>query len=240
MSISGEHVLVLRHVPFEDLGTLEDALRARSARITQVDAPLVDFSTIDPLAPDVLIVLGGPISANDDRTYPFLAAELRLLEARLQADLPTLGICLGSQLIARALGANVYSGRRKEIGWGAISLSPEGLASPLRHLENIDILHWHGDTFDLPDGAQRLASNDLYENQAFSIGRALALQFHVEVARLEPWLVGHAVELGDSGVDVRVLRDDSIARLPALRCATDTLLGDWLSGVTLASTGHAE
>ena len=111
-------VTALRHVAFEDLGTLEDLFAARKWKTTYVEAPVADWAAFDPLKPDVLVVLGGPIGAYEENIYPFLAAELAAIKKRLDADKPTLGICLGAQLIARALGANVYPNREKEVGWG--------------------------------------------------------------------------------------------------------------------------
>src|SRR5215475_13599627 len=122
---------------------------------------------------DLVISLGGPIGVYETEDYPFLMSELALLEYRLSRDLPTLGICLGSQLMAKALGGRVFKGLVKEIGWGTINLTDEGRSSCLKPLQDDDavVLHWHGDTFDLPRGAIKLASNLNYENQAFAYGR---------------------------------------------------------------------
>src|SRR6185436_5058732 len=132
------------------------------------------------------------------------------LEDRLSRRRPTLGICLGAQLIARVLGARVYPARAKEIGWHPLQLTSAGEASPLSHLRATSgqVLHWHGDTFDLPAGAAHLASTEVCPHQAFSIDAALALQFHLEVDvhRIERWLIGHVCELGVNGVDVAQLR----------------------------------
>ena len=151
-------------------------------------------------AADLLIVLGGPFGAYETETYPFLAREIGILERRLALGRPTLGICLGAQLMAKALGARVFPGPVKEVGWGRIDLTAEGRASALKPLsdDGAVVLHWHGDTFDLPDGATRLAANANYQNQAFSYDdRALALQFHLEAdgAVLEKWYSGNAGDL---------------------------------------------
>ena len=153
------------------------------------------------------MVLGGPIGAYETDIYPFLKSEIDLIEYRLSRDLPTLGICLGSQLMAKALGSRVFAGPVKEIGWGGIALTRDGASSCLNPLGEADarVLHWHGDSFDLPAGARRLASNAHYENQAFAYGRnALALQFHLEAdpRQLEEWYVGHAVELAAAKVSI--------------------------------------
>ena len=120
-----------------------------------------------------------------------------MIEKRIAAGLPTLGICLGAQLIARALGARVYPSGHTEIGWTPLALTDAGRASPVRHLDgaHTSMLHWHGDTFDLPDNATRLASTPACENQAFAWGNhVLGLQCHPEIRtdRFEPWLIGNA------------------------------------------------
>lgn len=205
--------VAIRHVSFEDLGLLEPLLAERGWEIEYRDAA-VDSLVLDT-DPDLLVVLGGPIGIYEEDDYPFLTEELRLVEKRLTSGRPTLGLCLGAQVLARALGARVYPGGTKEIGWAPITLTEAGRASPLRHLDpaETDVLHWHGDTFDLPDGALRLASTDLYENQAFLWGESvLALQFHAEVSadHLERWLVGHTVEIAaTAGVTVGRLRADA-------------------------------
>ena len=177
--------LAIKNVAFEDLGLIEPLLAARGFTVRYADAATDDLQALDPLAPDLLVVLGGPIGAYQEELYPFLRPELALIERRLQADRPTLGICLGSQLVARALGARVYPGSAgKEIGWAPIALTEAGAGSALRHLapERTPVFHWHGDTFDLPTGATRLASTAAYPNQAFRWGgHVLALQFHCEV-----------------------------------------------------------
>ena len=182
---------------------------------------------------DLLIVLGGPIGAYEDDRYPFLRTELALLERRLAKNRPTLGICLGSQLMARALGARVFPGSAKEIGWGRVELTEEGRASSLSPLaeENAEVLHWHGDTFDLPENAARLASTALYENQAFAFGKSgLGLQFHLEVGarQLEEWYVGHAVELNAAQVSIDSLRQKSAAVEKRVRAQTERIFNGWL------------
>ncbi|MCJ8278860.1 MAG: gamma-glutamyl-gamma-aminobutyrate hydrolase family protein [Rivularia sp. ALOHA_DT_140] len=137
---------VIRHIAFEDLGSLEIALQRKGYTIKYLEAGIDNLADIAPTE-DMLIVLGGPIGAYDEQDYPFIVDELRLLEQRLKADLPTLGICLGAQLMARALGAKVYPGVEKEIGWSGIKLTDEGKKSALIDLDvdNIPVLHWHGD-----------------------------------------------------------------------------------------------
>jgi GMP synthase (glutamine-hydrolysing) len=231
-------LMAIRHVCFEDLGSFEALLRNADFKITYVDAPQADFEEIDPLAPDVLVVLGGPISVYDERTYPFLREELRLLEERAVARLPTLGICLGAQLFVRALGARVYAGSRREIGWGALTLTEAGQASPMIHLggEHTRVLHWHGDTFDLPNGATLLASTALYTHQAFVWEKCLlGMQFHPEITArgLEAWYVGHAVELAAAGVSIERLRIEGAQYASTLEAYAEMFLHGWLREVGL-------
>lgn len=223
--------LVLRHVHFEDLGAFTPVLRARGYAITLVDAPGFDLATLDPLEPDLLIALGGPVGVGDVTAYPFLAAEQALLRARLEAERPTLGICLGAQLMALALGAAVGPTGVKEIGFSPLTLTEAGRQGPLARLDAAPVLHWHGDRFEIPPGGVCLASTAVCDNQAFAIGRhALGLQFHPEVDAdlIEPWLVGHAVELADAGLDPAALRADARRHGAALKMAGQAMLGDWL------------
>lgn len=228
--------LILRHVAFEDLGLFEPALRAQgwAPEYVEVGSDMLDPDALATVA--LLVVLGGPIGAYEEQTYPFLAQEVLALERRLAAGQPTLGICLGAQLMARALGARVYPGAHKEIGWAPVTLTEAGQASPLRVLgEAPTVLHWHGDTFDLPEGAQLLASSALYANQAFAYGpNALALQFHPEVSArgLERWFVGHAHELGATpGLSIAGLRADTRRFAPELVERTPEMLAQWLRGL---------
>ena len=232
-------VVAIRHVPFEDLGTLQGVLVEDGYEIEYVDAPLGGLADIDPLDCQLMVVLGGPIGAYEDDSYPFLRDELKLLEARLAADRPVLGICLGSQLMARALGARVYPGGQKEIGWSPVILSDAGKNSWLAQLgDGTSVLHWHGDTFDLPHGAIRLASTPLYANQAFLWGAsALALQFHLEVDShtLEAWLVGHAAEIASvPGLSVAALREATREHAVRMAKASADILRDWLGTVRYA------
>jgi GMP synthase (glutamine-hydrolysing) len=182
---------------------------------------------------DLLIVLGGPIGVYDTRAFPFLSEEVQLLERRLERGRPTLGICLGSQLMASALGSRVFGGPHKEIGWGQVTLTNEGSASCLAPLADADavVLHWHGDTFDLPNGAARLASSDIYDNQAFAYGQqVLALQFHVEAdpRSLEQWYVGHSVELAAAGISAADLRSATAKAADRSRAQAQQIFTTWL------------
>ena len=236
-SPAGRRAVVIRHVAFEDLGSFAEPLTRHGYRIEYVEAGLDDPGRMDAAGADLLIVLGGPISACDDRQYPFLADEVRILERRLGDDHATLGICLGSQLMARALGARVYGAGTKEVGWGPLSLTEAGGASALRHLapDKTPVLHWHGDTFDLPRGAVHLASTDACENQAFLWGaRGLALQFHPEATGrgLERWFIGHTLEIETTpGISVAALRDSTARAAPRLERQGPAFFDEWLAEV---------
>lgn len=161
-------VLALRHIHFEDLGNLEGLLSERGYQIRYLDATIDGLDDVDAAAPDLVVVLGGPIGAFDDARYPFLGAERALIRQRLQARRPLLGICLGAQLIARELGARVYPMGCKEIGFSPLALTPQGKTSALAHLHGAPVLHWHGDQFDIPNGALHLAATAAGAHQAFS------------------------------------------------------------------------
>jgi len=173
------HVHVLQHVPFEGLGSIEDWLSKKGTRVTFTQF----FDSVrlpSPAGLDLIIALGGPMSVNDEAQFPWLRDEKRFIADAIAGNKAVLGICLGAQLIASALGARVYPGAEKEIGWFPVSAgaaAPDSFAFPAR----ADVFHWHGETFDLPDGAVRLASSPACRNQAFQVGaRVIGLQFHLE------------------------------------------------------------
>ena len=227
-------ILALRHVAFEELGSFEGVLEARGHDIRYVDAATENLAALPHDLPAPLFVLGGPIGAYEEAHYPFLKAELRLIEKRLAAKLPIFGICLGAQLMARALGARVYPAHTKELGWAPITLTEAGERSVLKPLGNGPVLHWHGDTFDMPQGATRLASTALCDNQAFSFGQnALALQFHIEAEAqgLERWYVGHTMELAAAKIAVPVLRAQSQELAPAAAARGNACLAAWLDAL---------
>ena|SRR5579862_212368 len=228
-------LIAIRHVPFEDLDSFAAPLAARGYTISYRDAPVDDLTGLDLAAADLLVVLGGPIGAYEESLYPFLNRELALIEQRLKAARPVLGICLGAQLIARAAGARVYPGK-KEVGWAALELTEVGKKSPLRFIApQAKVLHWHGDTFDLPPDAAHLAQTAATPHQAFALGHhALGLQFHIEAsaAGLERWYVGHALEIATTpGVSVAALRADAAVAAPALAPQAQAVLEAWLDGI---------
>jgi len=236
-------VNVIRHLAFEDLASFTSVLQANDYRINYIEA--ADFalepdelSQLDLLSDDLLIVLGGPLSVNDGEMFAFIRPEIELLKKRITADKPTLGICLGAQLIASALGAKVYPGPEKEIGWSALRLTEAGEQSALRYLagEHCRVLHWHGETFDLPENAVLLASSEKYPHQAFSYGKkVLALQFHPEVTQygLERWFIGHIGEIMQvDGISVAQLRGDTHRYANQLEVQGELFFNSWLNDVT--------
>lgn len=221
----------IRHVAFEDLGSFGPLLERQGYAIRYADAGYDDLTGGDS---DLLIVLGGPIGANDDADYPFIRDELRLIERQVKANRPVLGICLGSQLIARALGAKVYRAKAKEIGFAPVQITEAGRQSCVAPLAGKPVLHWHGDTFDLPAGARHLAATDVCPYQAFAWGMndaVLALQFHPEVTArgLERWFIGHTGELAAERIAVPTLRQDAARHGPALESAAGDLVARWLA-----------
>ncbi|HSI59693.1 MAG TPA: glutamine amidotransferase [Ideonella sp.] len=228
------HCLVIQHLAFEDLGSFAPVLRQHGYRLDIRQAGVQPVSADEWATADLVVVLGGPIGVGDVGGYPWLADQIVQLGRRLQQRRPVLGVCLGAQLIAAALGARVHPAGAKEIGWAPLQLTPQGQHSPLRHLAQTPVLHWHGDTFELPPGAELLAATGLTPHQAFGIGRhALALQFHAEVdpAAMEAWLIGHTLELHLAGVDLAALRAATAQHGAAAAQAGAALLGEWLSAL---------
>lgn len=223
--------LVLRHLAFEDLGVLPPVLSDAGYTIDYCDMGVWQSDGGEMLESDLLIILGGPIGVYEIDRYPFLKDEIAAIRARLEAKRPTLGLCLGLQLMAAALGADVSPGPAKEIGWAPIRLTDIGERSVLAPLADLPVLHWHGDAAALPEGATRLAETDICANQAFSIGQhVLALQFHVEADpdRIEQWLIGHTVELAAAGVDPRTVRADTAQYGARTAAAGQAVVADWL------------
>lgn len=172
------HVHVLQHVAFEGIGSMAGWLATRQAHVSATrffESPVLpDLSGLD-----LVIIMGGPMSVNDEDLYPWLADEKQFLRQAMKRHIPIVGVCLGAQLIASTLGARVFPGREKEIGWYDI----EGLPTPnaLRLPKRLRVLHWHGETFDLPENAIHLARSTACENQAFQYGdNVIGLQFHLE------------------------------------------------------------
>ena len=226
--------LVLRHDSAIGLGNLGPVLEEHGYEVRVVDAPHADVTAIDALAPDLLVVLGGDEAAYEADAYPYVGHEIHLLRQRIAAESPVFGVCLGAQMLASALGARVYQGERKEVGWLGVDPTDAGEASPVRHARGIRFVQWHGDTFDLPEGVERLASSPAYANQAFRRGDwMLAVQFHPEVtpAIHEDWLEAWGDELPEYGLSVERMRELQAECGPAAEAASRAILGEFLEGL---------
>ena len=234
MTAAPRTALVLRHDSAIGLGNLEPTLAAHGYEIVTVDAPHTDVSSLDPLAPDLVVVLGGDEAAYETDRYSYLVDEIALLAARIDAEAPIFGVCLGAQLLAKTLGADVRKGPRKEVGWLDVELTEAGASSPVRHFAGVRTVQWHGDTFDLPEGVARLASSEQYANQAFARGDwLLAVQFHPEVddAIHEEWLALWGDELPEYGLSAEQLRAERAWQGPRANAASAALLSEYLDGL---------
>ena len=214
-------VLILQHIACEPPGAFEDVLAAAGASIHRVE--LDEGEPLPPWQDFVAIVaMGGPMSVNDDAELPWLTAEKRAIAEAVRAGAPYWGSCLGVQLLAASLGARVYPGPQPEVGVLPVTLTEEGRSDPVFAglPDEFPTLQWHGDTFDLPEGATVLASSPAYPNQAFRVGdAAYGVQFHVEVteAMAREWAQVPAYAeyadrvLGDGGID-RLMSDFDASR----------------------------
>ncbi len=229
---------VFQHIECEDLGTFTQTFAARGVRVDYVRLFAGDGIPEDFGAASALVFLGGPMSVNDEARYAYLGAEKAIIRRALAANVPVLGVCLGAQLLAAAAGSRVFSGVRPEIGWEPISLTIDGrqdpMLSPLAHLAAV--FHWHGETFDLPPGATRLAFSALTLNQAFRLGRwAYGLQFHLEVdaSMIEAWVQAYPDDLGlDLDAAARRISADTRSYMPALQAAGAEAANRFLDLVT--------
>ena len=219
-------VLAFRHVPFEGLGLIEPALRLRRIEVDYADPYQPGTTRPDVARYDALIFMGGPMSVNDD--LPCLRQEMDFIRQAIAQRQPILGICLGSQLIARAMGATVRRNAAKEIGWYGLQFTPAAADDRLfAGLSKETVFHWHGETFDLPPGAELLASSNLCRNQAFRAGEHVyGLQFHLEVT---PEMIADWCAQDENCGDVRELEaaiDPSFnaARMAALSAR---VFGNW-------------
>jgi GMP synthase (glutamine-hydrolysing) len=226
-----QKAVAIRHVLFEGLGSLEAVLQERGIELHYLDAGVDDLS---PAADaDLVMILGGSISAYQFDHFPFLGPEVEVIRRTMDRGVPTFGICLGAQLMSLALGSKVYANTEREIGWGPLTLTEEGEGSVLAKLVENDhtVLHWHRDVFDLPEGATRLASTPLTANQAFSKGkRVMGIQFHpeLEVNNLERWLITTSQSLIGAGIPPQQLRDQAQLHGPGMEKAGRAMFGAWL------------
>lgn len=225
--------LIIRHVPYEGVAAFRVPIEAAGYVLDRIDVADPDFASLDLAQHDLLIMMGGPMGVYEQDCFPWIACQLQRLRLRLERDLPTLGVCFGAQMIAAALDAHVFAGPSKEVGFHPISLTAAGADSPLRHVDEVPILHWHGDTFTLPDNTELLASSHVYAHQAFRRGRnLLALQFHAEMGedpRFESWLDGYPDFVVEAGSDVSTLRAAHDRHGPGAVAAGQRMIAEWLA-----------
>ncbi len=214
--------MVLQHEECEHLGVLSTLLSRHN--VTYRYVKLYEGESIPDLKSySGVVILGGPMNVYEEDDYPFLRAEDSLIKEALKNRRPTLGLCLGAQLMAKAAGAKVYPGARKEVGWYTVDLTDKGRSDGVfRGLEaGFAVFQWHGDTFDIPVGGVRLAGSAMFRNQAFSIGAVgYAIQFHLEVTyqMVSDWMKRYEDELASlkGEVDPEAVLRDSERLIPAL------------------------
>lgn len=224
---------VIRHIHFEDLGLLSPLLAEHGYHYHYWDVGVDDLNELEQMTPDLLVILGGPLSANDVDAYPFLAMEQRLVRRQIASGRPLLGICLGSQIIARVMGAGVEPMASKEIGFAPLALTEAGNQSVLAPLADAEaVLHWHGEACQIDEQLPALAYTSACTNQAFLYGsQILGLQFHLEVPLrgFERWLIGHCHELASIGTDVAAMRASAQRYLPRLEPMAREVFHRWLT-----------
>jgi GMP synthase (glutamine-hydrolysing) len=228
------NVYALQHLAAEPLGIIGEALEARG-----IDAEYIQVFAGEAVPSDMagaggLVVMGGSMGVYEQREFPFLSDEIRLIEAALKAEKPVLGICLGSQLLASALGAEVKKGDHKEIGWFPVALTEAASADRVfRGVEgSFTAYHWHGDVFDLPDGAVSLASSAQTQCQAFVYGeRAYGLLFHLEATNkiVEDMARGFAGELDEEKIEGADIIAQTREHLPQLQRIGASVFQRWAS-----------
>ncbi len=230
-----KRALVIRHVPREGLAGFRGPIERAGYAIERVDVTDDSFSKIDLCDPDLLVMMGAPFGVYEQGRHPWIACQLRRLRKRLDADLPTLGVCFGAQMIAAALGARVHAGPVKEVGFHPIAVHEPASFGPLRHFAGVPLLHWHGDTFTLPEDVDLLASSHLFPHQAFGRGpNLLALQFHAEMGqdeRIHAWVDEMHHDIVDAGKDKQTLLIEHRQYGPAAAAAGRAAIAEWLDGL---------
>ena len=215
--------LVLQHIACEPPGVFEDVLRERGSEVHRVELDEGE-SLPDWRSYDAIVAMGGPMSATDDADLPWLTNEKSLIRDAVEADTPFWGVCLGVQLLAASLGARVYRGHEPEVGLLPVALTRDAHADPVFSgaPEELVTLQWHGDTFDLPAGATRLAESPAYPNQAFRVRRAYGVQFHLEVS---PEMAREWAEVPEyvASLERTIGRDDAAAFLASIEARADEM-----------------
>lgn len=224
--------LIIRHVPYEGVAGYREPIEAAGYHVDRIDVTDPAFPGLDLREPDLLIMMGGPMGVYEQSTHGWITSQLERLALRLDADRPTLGVCFGAQMIAAALGAEVFPGPVKEVGFHPVTIHGNALTGPLRHLVDVPILHWHGDSFTLPQGVELLASSHVYDHQAFRRGNnLLALQFHAEMGldpRFDAWIEEWPESVIEAGGDEAALRSAHRRLGPAAVKAGQAMIAEWL------------
>ena len=226
--------LIIRHVPHEGIAGYREPIEAAGYALDRVDVGDAGFGAVDLCEPDLLIMMGGPMGVYEQGDYPWIGCQLRRLARRIDAGLPTLGVCFGAQMMAAAMGARVYAGPTKEVGFMPLNFVDD--ASPLRHLAGVPVLHWHGDTFDLPADVELLGSTHAYRHQAFRRGRnILALQFHAEMGldpRFDEWVRQWPEAPVEAGSSAAALDRDHRRHGAEAVAAGRRMIAQWLAELT--------
>jgi GMP synthase (glutamine-hydrolysing) len=225
-------VLVLQHAQSETLGLIEESLRSAAKRFECVRTFAGQSIPDNPGSYSALIVMGGPMSVYETDRYPFLGKEMHLIEGFVKMRLPILGVCLGSQLLAACLGARVQKGQQREIGWHTVELSGEGKRDRLLQdaPSHFTPFHWHGDIFELPDGATRLASSDITPVQAYRYDdRAYGILFHLEVTekQIREMLSELADEIRQENISAEKIMEQAKHHLGSLQGTGATVFTRW-------------
>ena len=231
---TGLRALVIQHDPTINLGNLEPVLREAGYDIEILDALIANFDTVDATTPDLVVVLGNEHGVYEKADRPYIAAEEKWLASRLGEQLPTLGVCFGAQIMASALGGEVYKGPSTQIGYRSVELTEAGADSPLSVFEGVPVMQWHGDTFTLPDGVTRLAGSHDYANEAFAVGNwALATQFHPETtpSMYEQWVADGRESVVRQGLTTDELLSEDARNSAAMQSASAKMLTRWLAGL---------
>ena len=229
-----KRALVLQHDPSISLGNLEPVLRKHGYEIAIVDATTPALDQHDPVDAELVVILGNEDGVYEKGHKPYIAAEEEWIQSRLAAQRPTLGVCFGAQIMASALGGEVYKGDSTQVGYRSIEPTEAGTSSPVSCFAGIPVVQWHGDTFTLPAGTTRLAGSPDYENEAFGIGDwALAVQFHPEVT---DELYANWINDGRSTIDALGLDPDELCaqhgeRNAAMTAASAEMLSRFLTGL---------
>jgi GMP synthase-like glutamine amidotransferase len=220
-------VIILKNIATEGPGTIEPFLRDNGISYRTIEMS-GDYASLDREADmaDILVIMGGPMSVSESDIYPYIVRETDLAGEFIRKGKKVLGICLGAQIMAKALGARVFAGPQKEIGWYDIVLTEGGVRDPLMKrlamqprgnvaCNKFRVFHWHGETFDMPEGAEWLAKSDLYPHQSFRYGAgAYAFQFHIEVTKdmIYEWLRNEPVDHDALKRDTEALYEDYSGR----------------------------